>query len=108
MLESIGYAVTGMTSSLDALERIRDDPHAFDLVVTDKTMPGLPGDRLAVEILGIRPDMPIMLCTGYGTETTEARAMAIGIKVVATKPIAIKAFGALVREALAPDPKAEA
>ena len=65
MLNRLGYTVTMHTSSPEALECFRENPEAFDLLLTDVTMPGITGDRLAQEVLAIRPDIPILLCTGF-------------------------------------------
>ena len=65
MLEGLGYEVATETGSMAALERFKADPEQFDLIITDMTMPKMTDDRLSQEILKIRPDMPIILCTGY-------------------------------------------
>ena len=65
ILKLLGYRVTIRTSSLEALELFKHRSHDFDLVVTDMTMPNLTGDKLAVELMKIRPGIPIILCTGY-------------------------------------------
>ena len=67
MLESLGYEVVAGTDSREALEVFRAQPERFDLVITDQTMPQLTGDKLAREILRLRPEMPIILCTGMGS-----------------------------------------
>jgi len=75
MLERLGYEVTARTSSIEALELFRVKPDQFDLVITDMTMPNMTGEKLAKEIMGIRADIPIILCTGYsehiGRESAE-------------------------------------
>ncbi len=65
MLENLGYTVTTRISSLDALEAFRHDPDKFHAVITDLTMPNLTGDLLAMEIKKIRPDIPVIICTGF-------------------------------------------
>jgi CheY-like chemotaxis protein len=77
-----------MTSSREALARFRSDPDAFDLVITDQTMPEMAGDELARELLKIRPDLPIILCTGYSGTISEADARKIGIRAYLMKPLA--------------------
>lgn len=67
-------------SSLEALECFREDPEAFDLLLTDVTMPGITGDRLAQEVLAIRPDIPILLCTGFSEKIDRQKAKHLGIK----------------------------
>ena len=100
MLERLGYTVTSCTNSLEALELFRSAPDTFDLVVTDMTMPGLTGDRLAREVLAIRPGMPVVLCTGYSELITEEQALDIGIRRFVMKPLAMREFCVSVREAI--------
>lgn len=64
MLESLGYTVETRTSSIEALELFRAQPDKFDLVITDLTMLNMTGDELAKELMAIRPDIPIIICTG--------------------------------------------
>jgi CheY-like chemotaxis protein len=64
MLESLGYTVTTRTSSLEALELFKAKPDRFDLVITDMAMPNMPGDALSAELMKIRPEIPVILCTG--------------------------------------------
>jgi len=100
MLERLGYYVTTRRSSLDALTTFHNQPDAFDLMITDQTMPGMTGVDLARRILQIRPGMPIILCTGYSSLISEDKAKAAGIKGFAYKPLAKKDIGALVRKIL--------
>ncbi|MBW2154465.1 MAG: response regulator, partial [Deltaproteobacteria bacterium] len=65
MLDRLGYKVTARTSSIEALEAFRVKSEEFDLIITDQTMPNMTGEHLAQEILGIRPDVPVILCTGF-------------------------------------------
>ena len=65
LLERMGYEVTAMNDSTEAFETFSSDPSRFDLVITDQTMPGFTGLNLARELLKIRPDIPIILCTGH-------------------------------------------
>ena len=101
MLERLGYHVTTRTSRLDALTTFQNRPDAFDLVITDQTMPGMTGVDLARRILQIRPQMPIILCTGYSTLIGEDKAKALGIKGFAYKPLSKKDIGELIRKVLA-------
>ncbi len=87
MIERLGYRITCRTSSIEALELFRSRPLDFDLVITDMTMPNMTGDRLAVELLKIRRDIPVILCTGYSTQITEESAREIGIKAFVHKPV---------------------
>ena len=101
MLERLGYSVTPCTGSLEALATFQNDPHHFDVVITDQTMPGLTGLDLARRLLQIRPDLPIILCTGYSNLVDEALAKACGIKGFAMKPLTTKETSALLKEVLA-------
>ncbi|SHK60921.1 PAS domain-containing protein [Desulfatibacillum alkenivorans DSM 16219] len=100
MLSVLGYRVLAFTDPLAALEAFRENPGGFDLVVTDLTMPGLTGDKLASEILKIRPDMPIVLATGYTRSFTQKRALEIGIRSVFLKPLLATEFSQAIRKVL--------
>ncbi len=100
MLQSFGYAVTATTNSLEALEVFRAASDAFDLIITDMTMPGLSGDDLARQILQIRKDIPILLCTGFSERMDEEAARAIGIKGFLMKPVSMKTLAGETRKAL--------
>ena len=65
MISGLGYDVTALTDSREALDLFKEDPKQFDLVITDTTMPHMPGDILAQEMMKIRPDIPIIICTGF-------------------------------------------
>ncbi|MCJ7810362.1 MAG: PAS domain S-box protein, partial [Desulfobulbaceae bacterium] len=77
-LERLGYTVETRTDSVKALALFLSNPDAFDLVITDMTMPSMTGDALARELLKIRPDLPIILCTGYSARMSEEKAMELG------------------------------
>ena len=100
ILERLGYEVETRTSSLEALELFRTTPGYFDLVITDMTMPHLTGDRLSAELLRIRPDLPIILCTGFSHKITERKAKAMGIKAFIMKPIIMIDLANSVRQVL--------
>ena len=100
ILERLGYAVTKMTSSLEALATFRNHPEYFDAVVTDQTMPDMTGMDLARQMLQIRPDLPIILCTGYSTLTSKEQAQAEGIKGFLLKPITKAEIATLLRKVL--------
>ena len=100
MLERLGYRVTTRTSSIEALTTFRNQPKSFDLMITDQTMPGLTGVDLARLRLQIRPDLPIILCTGYSTLISEEKAESLGIKGFALKPLTKKDMGILIRKVL--------
>lgn len=86
VLSKIGYDVTVTSSSTKALEIFSENPNVFDLVVTDQTMPDISGLELAVELLKIRPDLPIILCTGYSSKVSEEKVDELGIKALLFKP----------------------
>ena len=100
MLKYLGYAVEVRTSSIDALELFRAQADRFDLVITDMTMPNMTGDKLAQELLRIRPGIPIILCTGFSEYLTEEKAKALGIQELVMKPLAMKDLAAVIRRAL--------
>ena len=99
-LKRLGYRVTGKTSSIEALEMLRANPDDFDLVVTDQTMPNMAGDDLAREIMKIRPDMPVILCTGFSSKIDQVKAAEIGIKEFIMKPVDIVKLGNVIRQVL--------
>jgi two-component system, cell cycle sensor histidine kinase and response regulator CckA len=100
ILERLGYSVTTMTSSVEALELFRSKPDDFDLVITDMTMPTMTGDMLSVELMKIRPGIPVILCTGYSKKITDKAASAMGIKGFAYKPIVKADLARTVRRVL--------
>jgi PAS domain S-box-containing protein len=87
MLGQLGYDVVAKTSSIEALETFRSQPDQFDLVVTDFTMPGMTGASLATEVLSIRPDIPVILCTGFNEKIDEEKAGELGITEFVLKPL---------------------
>jgi len=99
-LERIGYKVTTVLDGQKALELFRKNPERFNLVVTDQTMPKLTGETLAHELLKLRPDIPIILCTGHSEAISPERSKAIGISSFLYKPITPKELGRVVREVL--------
>jgi CheY-like chemotaxis protein len=100
MLERLGYRVTARTGSIEALEAFRAGPDRFDLIITDMAMPNLPGDRLARKLMNIRPDIPILLCTGFSEIMTEEKIQSLGIRGFVLKPIIVKDLAKKIREAL--------
>jgi len=87
MLGAIGYHAAAYTNPLDALAAFERDPYAFDLVVTDQTMPGLTGTELVAKLRARRTDLPIVMCTGYSEHLDEAKATALGAAAFLSKPI---------------------
>ena len=100
LLARLGYRVTARTQSLDALELFRQKPDDFDLVITDMTMPAMTGDVLAAKILSIRPEIPVIVCTGYSERIDKEIIKNIGIKEFAFKPLAMKDIAAMIRRVL--------
>jgi CheY-like chemotaxis protein len=104
MLQRLGYDVVAMTDGPSALETFRAHPQAFDIVITDQTMPQLTGAKVAEAILELRPDLPIILCTGF-SETVDARGARIrGIREFLMKPYSIREMAEAIRRALAGAP----
>ncbi len=100
MLEMLGYRVTACDTSPTALEILRQAPDAIDLVISDVTMPKLTGDRLAREMRAVRPDLPIILCTGFSDKVGSKAAAEIGVGAVIMKPFIQKDLALLVRKVL--------
>ncbi|MBW1642996.1 MAG: PAS domain S-box protein [Deltaproteobacteria bacterium] len=100
MLEQLGYHVTGRISSVDVLEMFRADPDKFDLVITDMTMPNMTGEQLADELIKIRSDIPVILCTGFSEMMSEEKAKAMGIKGFLMKPVVMKDLSSTIRKVL--------
>ena len=100
ILQSLGYRVTTRTSSLEALELFKAKSSQFDLVVTDMSMPNMSGDVLSAELMKIRPDIPIILCTGYSTKISDESAKGIGIKAFVYKPIVRSDLAKSIRSVL--------
>lgn len=100
MLEQLGYEVTVRTNSLEALAIFLDQSNRFDAVITDQTMPGMTGINLAKRMLEIRPDIPIILCTGYSTLVSEEQAKAVGIREFASKPLTKTKIATLLKKVL--------
>jgi len=99
-LRRVGYEVTTRQSSKEALELFQSDPRRFDLIITDMTMPHMTGDELAAELLSIRSDIPVVLCTGYSRRITEVKARELGIRAYVMKPLTQHELATKVREVL--------
>jgi PAS domain S-box-containing protein len=107
ILEKMGYTVTTQTDSLEALEIFRARPFAFDLVCTDQTMPQMTGVAFTRELLAIRPDLPVFLCTGYSDEATPEKAYQLGVFKHFYKPVHMKDLAQSIQEALSAVPRGE-
>lgn len=100
MLELHGYKATIRESAAEALALFRTRPQDFDLVITDQTMPEMTGEELAAELLAIRPQLPVILCTGYSSLVSGAKAAQLGLKAFLMKPLEQGRFLSTVRKVL--------
>jgi PAS domain S-box-containing protein len=100
MLEHLGYKVSTTTSSLDALDLFRQQVQQFDLVITDYSLPRMTGVDLAREMMNIRPDVAIILVTGFNERITEKQARDMGISAFVMKPFTFLDFAEIVRRVL--------
>ncbi|MCA1765690.1 MAG: response regulator [Desulfobulbaceae bacterium] len=100
MLDGLGYQITCRTSSVEALELFRNKPEKFDLVVTDHSMPNMTGIKLAESMLAIRPDIPIILCTGYFELDISKKAGDKFVRQIIMKPTNKAALAAAIRQEL--------
>ncbi|HEY7489551.1 MAG TPA: PAS domain S-box protein [Candidatus Tectomicrobia bacterium] len=100
MLTHLGYDVVACKSSREALDIFRAAPQYFDLVITDQTMPELTGEALARELRRLRPELPIILCTGFSQTLTQERAADLGINAFLMKPVETSDLGLTIRRVL--------
>ena len=100
LLEYLGYAPVAFADAEEALRRFREDPAGFDLVVTDLTMPPMTGLDLAMEISALRPELPVLLASGFSGTWTQERVKALGLRDLIAKPVSIEVLAAAVRRAL--------
>ena len=100
LLEKIGYRVTASASSVEALAQFKADPDRFDLVITDMTMPEMTGDELAAELLRVREDVPVILCTGYNRKISEDSIRELGVKALVYKPVVKEELAETIRSVL--------
>jgi len=100
MLREYGYQVTTEINSSKALENFKQNPHQFDLVITDQTMPNITGKDLIKEMLEIKPDILTILCTGYSTRIAEEETKQLGIKAFCMKPLDLPQFLHIIRRVL--------
>jgi len=99
-LERLGYTVEATTSPIEALDLFHLNPDQYDLIITDLAMPKMSGDRLVEEILSVRQDVPIILCTGFSEKIDERKAKAIGAADYLEKPLDKRDFAFKVRKVL--------
>jgi len=98
IIENFGYQVVGVEDSMEALEIFKNNPDDFDLVISDITMPNITGEDFAKKILSIKPDIPIILCTGYSDIISERHAKKIGIKKYIMKPFSGQKIAEAINE----------
>ena len=101
MLTRLGCRATVCTDSAVALRLFRDQPDRFDAVITDQIMPGLYGTELAALLRAVRPDLPVVLCTG-GSHDTEELARGAGITEILWKPLTSRSLATLLHRLLSP------
>ena len=101
MLETLGYEVTTHGDAESAFDLFRADPAAFDLVLTDQTLPGMAGDELTLALLAVRPSLPVLICTGYSARLDDAEARVIGARALLSKPLDALQLGEAIAAALA-------
>jgi two-component system cell cycle sensor histidine kinase/response regulator CckA len=100
MLQRLGYTVTAIADSREALNLFSENPFQFDLVITDYTMPIVTGEALGKEMIRIRPDIPVILCTGYNDLLSSEMALAMGFRGFIMKPFTVREGSQLIRKVL--------
>jgi PAS domain S-box-containing protein len=100
LIESLGYHVEVRSNGIEALELFKANPERFDLVITDLTMPNMTGDRLAEQLMSVRSDIPIILCTGFSARIDEKKSNAMGIRAFVLKPIIQSDIARIIRTVL--------
>lgn len=89
ILTSHGYRVTKKHNGQEALQELINNPDDYDLVITDQTMPNMTGKEMSIQMLGVKPELPIILCTGFSDEINEEDAIELGIRAFLSKPVKI-------------------
>ncbi len=100
MLKSMGYNAIVTSSSIKALKIFKEDPEIYDVIITDQVMPELTGAELAKQTISIRPDIPIILCTGFSESLTKEKASEIGIREIIMKPIEMAELAQAINRAI--------
>ncbi|MDM8517863.1 transporter substrate-binding domain-containing protein [Desulfobacterales bacterium HSG16] len=103
LLERLGYEVETQINPLEAFERFRSNPDAYNLVITDMTMPQMTGDKLCIGIKSIRSDIPVILCTGFSEKINREKAGETGIDKYIEKPMNKQKFARVIRDVLEED-----
>jgi len=104
MLNKLGYHVESTTRAVDALAAFREQPDTYDLVITDMTMPNMTGENLAEALMRVRPDIPVILCTGFSHQMDEEKALDMGIRAFVMKPFDFKDVAQTIRRVLDSQP----
>ena len=99
-LQHLGYEVVALADSVEALKLFQQSPGNFDLLVTNQTMPHMTGAQLARSVLSLRPDIPVILCTGYSDMVPHIKALEIGIREYLVKPVGLGELASRVRQVL--------
>jgi CheY-like chemotaxis protein len=100
MLSCLGYEATVHTSSVEALKVFQAAPWQYDVVITDQTMPVMTGEHLARELRRIRPDIPIILCSGFSHTMTASKAQTLSIDAFLLKPLGFRELGLALQQVL--------
>lgn len=100
VLEYLDYKVFAASSAHEALKEFKRDPLVFDLVITDQTMPEISGLKFAEELLKVRSDIPIILCTGFSPDLEPGKVKDKGIRRMVMKPLSIQDWAQTIRETL--------
>ena len=100
ILGRYGYRVSAFRNGADAFKAFRQDPDTYDLVITDMTMPHMDGAEMSTEILALRPDMPIILCTGHSETINREKALSLGICEYCEKPMPMSRLVRTIRSVL--------
>ncbi len=99
-LEQLGYRITVCNDGNTALMTFEQNPQAFDLVITDQTMPGKTGFEIARTMLALRPELPIILCSGYSSALSPERVTKAGIREFMMKPVSLHDLAPVIRQVL--------
>jgi PAS domain S-box-containing protein len=100
VLERLGYDVSSWAGSMEALDGFKADPHKFDLIISDMTMPNMTGIQLSNEIKAIRPDIPVIICTGFSDQINQENSRELGIQGYVLKPVIQREIAKLIRDVL--------
>ena len=103
VLEQLGYRVSAHTDSRAALDAFVAQPQAFDLLITDMTMPGMNGTGLTKAVKAVREDLPVILCTGFNEQVNENNAQSLGIQALEMKPVSMQRLAETIRNVLMPE-----